>query len=44
MLRVTDLKSGYGALQVVWGSSFYVAEGEFVSLVPALLEIPLTFK
>lgn len=33
MLQVTDLNSGYGALQVVWGSSFYVAEGEFVSLV-----------
>jgi len=33
VLEVTDLESGYGALQVIWGVSFYVADGEFVSLV-----------
>jgi branched-chain amino acid transport system ATP-binding protein len=33
LLQVTDLQAGYGALQVLWGVSLDVSEGEFVALI-----------
>ncbi len=33
MLEVTNINSGYGHLQVLWGVSLQVSEGEFVALV-----------
>ena len=33
MLKVTDLQSGYGDIQILWGIDFHIDEGEAVCLV-----------
>lgn len=33
MLKVKDLQAGYGFLQVIWGASLNISEGEFVALI-----------
>lgn len=33
MLEVKDLQAGYGFLQIIWGASLNIAEGEFVALL-----------
>ncbi|HSB72363.1 MAG TPA: ABC transporter ATP-binding protein [Candidatus Methylomirabilis sp.] len=33
MLKVEDLESGYGAMQVLWGPSLHVAEGSITALL-----------
>ena len=33
MLKVKDLQAGYGFLQIIWGASLNISEGEFVALI-----------
>lgn len=33
MLKVNDLQAGYGFLQIIWGASLNISEGEFVALI-----------
>jgi len=33
LLKVKDLQAGYGFLQIIWGASLNISEGEFVALI-----------